>query len=349
MQRKKIVFLMNSKIFSGAESVALTIYDQLQDQYDFTYVTQAGPIVDVLQEREVPYYILPSMSKKEIENMLHILQPDVVHAFDFRASLMMGLVHTKVSILSHLHHNPPWITKPWHPFAIGYRWAAKKCKSIAIVSDAIQKEFVYAHAVKDKMVNIGNPISRAPILEKVASIATLEKTYDVCFVGRLEPEKNPLQFVDIVYELYQKGHTDIQAVMVGEGSLREKVEHAIVQYHLQDTITLVGFQKNPYTYAQSSKILCVPSIWEGFGLVAFEAMTLGLPCVVSKVGGLVDIVEDSCGALCASTEEFVKGIGNLLDNQETYAHMSENALKRAKQLENITEYTQTLNKIYEEI
>ena len=53
MQRKKIVFLMNSKIFSGAESVALTIYDQLQDQYDFTYVTQAGPIVDVLQEREV--------------------------------------------------------------------------------------------------------------------------------------------------------------------------------------------------------------------------------------------------------------------------------------------------------
>ena len=49
----------------------------------------------------------------------------------------------------------------------------------------------------------------------------------------------------------------------------------------------------------------MPSLWEGFGLAAVEALTLGLPVVCSGAGGLCDIVNDSCGKICKTLDEYV--------------------------------------------
>ena len=348
MHKKKIAFLMNSKIFSGAESVVLTIYEHLKQEYDFVYVTQEGPILEVLKERKVPFFIINKMCKKEIERMIKELEPDCIHAIDFRASLVAASVKKTPYILSHLHNNPLWLSKRYHPFSISYLWASKRCNKIAIVSDAIEKEYVYADKMKEKMVNVGNPIDRATVLQQVEQ-TNQEKQYDVCFVGRLEEVKNPMEFIGIIKNLKQQGLENIKAVMVGEGSLKEKLQNHIQEEKLKDTIFLVGFQKNPYTYMKKSKVFCLPSRWEGFGLVAFEALTLGIPCVVSNVGGLVHIVDESCGALCNNQEDFVLNIKKLLENQQDYEKVAQNAIAKSKKIENIQRYMSQLDAIYKEI
>lgn len=347
MHKKKIVFLMNSKIFSGAESVALTIYEYLKEKYELIYVTQNGPIVDILKERNIPFFIIEKMCTKEIERMVKELKPDCIHAFDFRATLIASTIKENVYILSHLHNNPPWIKKYCHPFSLSYLWASKKCNKIAIVSDAIEKEYVYADKMKEKIINIGNPIDRDNILKQVKQTEK-EKQYDICFVGRLEDVKNPMKYIEIIEEL-KRDFKNIKAVMVGDGPLKEQLQNYIQEKDLQDNISLVGFQKNPYTYMQKSKVFCLPSKWEGFGLVAFEALTLGVPCVVSNLGGLVHIVDKDCGALCDSKKDFVTNIKLLLENQQYYAKTSENAIMKSKRIENIQDYMQKLSTIYEEI
>ena len=96
----------------------------------------------------------------------------------------------------------------------------------------------------------------------------------------------------------------------------------------------------------ASKVFLLTSDWEGFGLVAFEALTLGLPCVVSNVGGLPGIVDDSCGFLSNNTDEIAIKIVLMLKNDDIMKKTSKNAIDRSLKLENCTNYFNLIKKIY---
>ena len=98
-----------------------------------------------------------------------------------------------------------------------------------------------------------------------------------------------------------------------------------------------------------TKILLMPSIFEGFGLVALEAMTLGKPVVCSGVGGLTDIVNDSCGYICKDNESYVDSISELLMDASIYASKSDGAIKQAHVFDNSTSYCDQLYGIYQSL
>ena len=115
---------------------------------------------------------------------------------------------------------------------------------------------------------------------------------------------------------------------------------------MNNNIEFVGFKKNPYKYMVKSKIFMLTSDWEGYGLVAYEALTLGLPCIVSNVGGLPNIVDNECGKLCNSNEDFIEETINLLSNSKIYNLKNKRALKKSELLENKEEYINKIKEIY---
>ena len=93
--------------------------------------------------------------------------------------------------------------------------------------------------------------------------------------------------------------------------------------------------------------MVITSLWEGFGLVAFEALSLGLPVVCSNVGGLPSIVDDACGKLCNTEEDFLFEINRLIREQDYYLSKRHNAIKRSETLNNEHIYYDKLQEIYE--
>lgn len=342
MKKKKIIFLINSKIFSGLESVAITIIENLSDIFDFTYVTQDGPIVDVLEERNINYFIIDKMSISEVRRVVENLEPDIIHAHDYTASCISSLANLKIPIISHLHNNSPWI-KTYHPYSFLYLFCSNKFERILTVSDSIEKEYIFSKYINKKILNISNPVSREVILDKVSE--KYEKKYDICMVGRLTKAKNPLKFINVVNDI-KYSIPNIKAIIVGDGELKQECINLINELNLQDNIELAGFQKNPYKFMLQSKVFCLTSDWEGYGLVAFEALTLGLPCVISPVGGLVDIIDDKCGYFASSKDEFSTYIKVLLNNYEIYNKKSMNAINKSRELENIKSYCEEIENIY---
>ena len=57
-------------------------------------------------------------------------------------------------------------------------------------------------------------------------------------------------------------------------------------------MVFLGFRRDVAKIMHSSDILVIPSIWEGFGLIAAEGMACGLPIAASNVPGLAEIVGD---------------------------------------------------------
>ena len=339
---KKIAMVVNSNIFSGLESVTIDIMQNLNNCFEFVYVTKSGSIINVLKEKRLKYYIINDMSIKSIKKMINTLKPDIIHSHDYRASFICSLVNKHVPLIIHLHNNPLWLKK-FHPLSFAFLFSAIKAKKTLIVSDSIEKEFIFSNCIKNKIINISNPINVNKIVKKVSGKYT--KKYDLCCVARISESKNPLRFLNII-KILVRVKPNLKAVWVGDGELKYNVLNKVKEYGLGKNVEFVGFQKNPYKYIAQSKIFVLTSSWEGFGLVAFEALALGVPCVVSKVGGLVNIVDKSCGYLCKNDDDFVNGILKLLENNK-FLKICDNCKKKAQNLENTKEYKKKKKKIYE--
>ena len=345
----KIAHIINSNSYSGLENVVCNIIDNFRKEYkdfEMIYVTQDGPIVKILQDKNINYYVIEKMNKKSVRKFIAQWKPDILQAHDYTASVICALTTEKLPIINHLHNNAPWIKKLC-PYSISYLYAGRKAKKILTVSNSIQEEYIFSNAIKDKIEVIGNPVSKNKILERVEE-SDYQKKYDICCVGRLTEAKNPKMFLEVVSKV-KKERKDIKAVWVGNGELYKEMISYRDKLELTGNVEFVGFQENPYTYMAKSKMFVLTSKWEGYGLVAFEALSLGLPCIVSKVGGLVNIVDDSCGKLCETEEEFTKQILKVLTDSDEYERLSKNASKKAEQLDNTQEYMKKMYDLYQEI
>lgn len=104
------------------------------------------------------------------------------------------------------------------------------------------------------------------------------------FVGTLVVGKNPLYAIQLVEALSKKGH-NVDLVLYGEGTEREKLEHYIRQNKLENIISLKGNQELEIVrkaYEQSHFIM-LPSDSEGWPKAVAEGMFWGCVPVATKV------------------------------------------------------------------
>ena len=346
MSKTKVMHILCTNSFSGAENVAVSLINNFKSEYDFVYACPEGPIQDVLKENDIEFCPIKSINPFTFKKAIKKVRPDIIHAHDFMAGFFAVLAAGKTPVINHLHNNAPWI-KTFNPLTVLYSMSAKKMRKILTVSEAIMNEFYFGNSYKHKTSVIGNQTDISLIRQKAAA-SELSEPYDIIFLGRLSEPKNPIGFLEIISDL-KATFPHIRAIMVGDGELRSQVEEKITELKLSDNVTLMGFQKNPYVFLKSAKIMCAPSLWEGYSLASVEALALGKPILASPVGGLVNIVNDECGKLCNNKNEFLEQLSLLLTNQKIYEEKSKNASLRADIFNNVTEYKKAIKSAYDDI
>lgn len=119
------------------------------------------------------------------------------------------------------------------------------------------------------------------------------------FVGRLVEEKGIFDFIEALSILNQSG-VDVRGLVVGEGQERARVESLIREWGLESRVEAVGWVAPNRVRATMAAcdVFVGPSKtasdgWvEAQGLTFLEAMTVGLPVVATRSGGIVDAVRD---------------------------------------------------------
>jgi glycosyltransferase involved in cell wall biosynthesis len=171
---------------------------------------------------------------------------------------------------------------------------------------------VYGRSAKTYFEKLGMPASRVLITQPTVRERVFvqsrkgaqQQSSGPCrliYVGRFEPEKNLERFLRALTEYYlEHPSSRITLTMVGFGTQETLIREFVVTNDLCQRITVRGQtqQEELAEIISQHDILVLPSVYEPYGLVALEAMLVGLPIFISNnCGCAADLVSDSTGWL----------------------------------------------------
>lgn len=162
---------------------------------------------------------------------------------------------------------------------------------------------------------------------------TLNKPINIITVCRISKEKNLDLIIKTAIKYREKG---FNFKVLGDGPEKKRIDELIIEHKLENKVYMYGFIEDIYPYLEESDIFLLPSIYEGFGHVFLEAMSVALPCIGinPKFGYIVatnEFIEDGKNGIMINNnpDELYKAVKMITQNYEYYNKMRYWALKTA--------------------
>lgn len=169
------------------------------------------------------------------------------------------------------------------------RYIYSKYYKITCVSNGVRKSLL-------------NWLESKSIAKKIITIPNGSRFFDLVNRKKINPKK--LKLISIGSLTEQKGfNVAIKTIammknniesytILGEGDQKKKLVDLANNLGVRDKLILPGYVKNIQPYLSKADLGIMPSIWEGFGLVATEMLSTGLSLISTKVHGHTEVIGD---------------------------------------------------------
>jgi glycosyltransferase involved in cell wall biosynthesis len=225
-----------------------------------------------------------------------------------------------VPIISHHHHlDRDPLNRLIEGRVIG------RSERVITVSEFSRRQLATALGVRtDHVEVVPNGVDErfAPSSKDPALLARhrLQNRSVALFLGGLKPRKN-LGFLLELWREVMRHRSDATLLVAGDGPLEGSLKRRAEKLGIGRAVVFVGrvSETEKVAYYNLADVMVSPSSLEGFGFTVAEAMSCGLPVVVSDAGALPELVVDlQSGFVCAGddTAAFVRGLLRLLGDAE---------------------------------
>ena len=122
--------------------------------------------------------------------------------------------------------------------------------------------------------------------------------FNVLHITRFDEAKNTMLMINIIEELKKTSHLNkFIFSIIGEGPDKNKFKAAIQEKNYSNYVKIIGSIDNISDYYRNTFCYISTSLWEGLPLTILEAMSYGIPVIVTNVRGNNDLVEDNVSGL----------------------------------------------------
>lgn len=220
-------------------------------------------------------------------------------------------------------------------------------QKIVAVSNQVKKYQVEVEKIPThKLMVINNGINLADFPFYPKSIKR-DPTLVLGVIGRLEPQKGQIVALQAAQQLENQG-IKAQLIIKGNGSLKNYLLKKAVELKLKN-IVWEEASTEVSSFYQRLDFLIIPSLWEGFGLVALESMASNTPVIASRVGGLTDIIKDNYNGFLFTPGDYLALadlIKNLSKKYETLEEIKTSARLTVEQNFDITKTVEQYQDLY---
>jgi glycosyltransferase involved in cell wall biosynthesis len=212
--------------------------------------------------------------------------PDVVHCHNATAAIFAALparlagVKT-VIVTRHGLVKPPYQWRRELKFALASRW----CDWIVGVCEGTRTNLRAApFAARDKIIHIYN--GAWPADDR--AVPRPKNGFTLLYVGRLAPLKDHATLLRAV-ALTRSHHPEVQLWIVGDGPRETGLRKLTDELGLNECVTFFGEQADVSPFMLAADLFVSSSVTEGLPVSLLEAMSVGLPAVVTDVGGMGEV------------------------------------------------------------
>jgi glycosyltransferase involved in cell wall biosynthesis len=200
------------------------------------------------------------------------------------------------------------------------RWMLGKLKNfdrVIALNQGVVRELEEIGVEASKVVTLPNGVETDSIQHKTDYLAVSEIT--LTFVGRLHPQKGIETLLSALKKVKVRSpQIDWRLQLVGEGPLRPYLEAKARGLNIDDQVEFLGQVPDVFPILYASDIFVLPSRAEGMSNALLEAMTCGLPCIVSNIPANAEVIEDGQNGLLVNVnddEDLAKAIIRLAQDQ----------------------------------
>ena len=223
---------------------------------------------------------------------LHNRRPTIYAALAARMAGVSRIVSTRHSLVAPPHR---WVAE------LKYACAARFCDCVVGICDRTTENVKRLHTVpRRKIVRVYNgaaPLARAPENQLPS-----KSGFTLLYVGRLEPVKNHALLLN-AFCTALSSMPSLRLWMVGDGSQREPLERLASELNIATQVTFWGQQLNVSPFFSAADSFIMSSRSEGLPISLLQAFSLGLPAIVTNVGGMAEVVRIADGGLTVSATD----------------------------------------------
>ncbi len=308
-------------------------------------VSAGGSLVKELEASGAKHYTLPVHKKsvfsifKLIPQLAEIIKNeeiDIVHARS-RVPAWIAFFACRRSKTVFITTCHGYYKK--HLFSLVMGWA----KRVIVLSNVIARHMIEDFAVPHERIKL---VPRSVDLERFKYLdpqAKRKEDFNVGIIGRITPLKGHLHFIKAMARIY-RSVPRLKIWIVGDApaskeAYKEEVQVLVRRLGLWHCTEFLGTQRDiPGILAHLDLVVLATTTHEAFGRVVVEAQAAGVPVVATKVGGVVDIIEDGKNGLLvppADPKSMADAVMRIFKDTQLARDLAENAYAKVKEKYNV--------------
>ncbi|MFQ3238491.1 MAG: glycosyltransferase involved in cell wall biosynthesis [Olleya marilimosa] len=337
----KVVILVNTLNSGGSERQSIMLFNVLKSDFSTTLIVIHPEKIEqnMLNLIEGDNYNLVKLEGSffyKFKILCKFLKENnTTHVFNFLTKPnLIGAIASKKAKVRNVYSGIRTTTLPFWKFFI------EKVTSNYLVTGTIYNSYsgakIFTAKGLTKSIVIPNcfPLINDPIIRNRNN-----KITNIITVGRFVKAKDYLTSILVIKQLLSKGE-NVHYTIVGYGILESKIRQWIINYELENHITMIINPKNIPELLLKSDIYLSTSLFEGTSNSIMEAMNASLPIVATDVGDNKELVIDGVNGFVEEVSDFkslavaVQNILKGIDNQKNMGVESNIILKDRYSLKN---------------
>lgn len=337
-KKKKVHLAISSVELGGGERLSMGLMKSLKEKgWDVSATCYGNPLAAELLQSGIPCSSASSkcggifFAAKLFKNLLQI-QPDILSSHLNRASMFSGIIgkFLRIPSVSHVH-------------GLNKFTYYKHSNRLIAVSSAVEKHLLTQGAPAKQVTVIKNCVTQ----QAENSAATLSENLKIVIVAKLHKNKGHEWALKTILS-NKKELSPLEINIIGDGPEKSNLEKLCLKMDPEKTVIFHGFLENPWKIMQKMNVALLPSLGEGIPLSLLEAMSFGIPCIATNVGGIPEIVSNNVnGILIESGNEasLINALKNMRDPQ-IHGKLSEGAKKEFIRLNDYDEMVNLTEKVF---